>query len=56
MVLLIALFDWNWFKGPVERVVQARTGRAFYIAGNLHVDLGRIISISADKLSFANAD
>ncbi|WP_141651036.1 hypothetical protein, partial [Stenotrophomonas maltophilia] len=27
ILLLIALWDWNWFKGPVERAVQARTGR-----------------------------
>ena len=34
IVVLIALWDWNWFKGPVERAVQARTGRVLAI-GNL---------------------
>jgi AsmA family. len=35
LVVLIALFDWNWFKGPLESAVQARTGRTFHIAGIL---------------------
>ena len=55
LAVLIALWDWNWFKGPVERQVQARTGRSFDIGGDLDVDLGRITSIRADALSFGNA-
>ncbi|MBN6149581.1 AsmA family protein [Xanthomonas sp. AmX2] len=55
LLIVILLFDWNWFKGPVERAVQARTGREFHIAGNLDVDLGRITTIRGDGLSFANA-
>lgn len=54
ILLLIALWDWNWFKGPVERAVQARTGRALHI-GNLDVDLGRVTTIRADSITFANA-
>lgn len=56
LVVLIVLFDWNWFKGPVERIVQARTGREFRIDGNLDVDLGRITTVRADALAFGNAD
>ena len=55
ILLLIALWDWNWFKGPVERVVQAKTGRALQI-GNLDVDLGRVTTIRADSVTFANAE
>lgn len=55
ILLLIALWDWNWFKGPVERVVQAKTGRALQI-GNLDVDLGRVTTIRADSITFANAE
>ena len=55
LAVLIALWDWNWFKGPVERQVQARTGRSFDIGGDLDVDLGRITTIRADALSFGNA-
>ena len=54
ILVLIALWDWNWFKGPVERAVQARTGRALHI-GHLDVDLGRTSTIRADAITFANA-
>ncbi|MET4729438.1 uncharacterized protein involved in outer membrane biogenesis [Lysobacter enzymogenes] len=55
LAALIALWDWNWFKGPIERQVEARTGRKLQIGGNLDVDLGRVPVIRADALSFANA-
>lgn len=54
VLLLIALWDWNWFKGPVERAVQAKTGRALHI-GNLDVDLGRVTTVRGDSITFANA-
>lgn len=40
LFVFFILFDWNWFKRPVESLVQARTGRAFHIGGDLDVDLG----------------
>lgn len=52
---LVVLWDWNWFKGPLERQVQARTGRSFEIAGSLDVDLGRITTIRATALRLGNA-
>ncbi|WP_101924910.1 MULTISPECIES: AsmA family protein [Luteimonas] len=55
LVVLLLLWDWNWFKGPVERVVQAKTGRVFQIGGDLDVDLGRVTTVRADALKFANA-
>jgi hypothetical protein len=55
VVLLVVFWDWNWFKGPIERQVQSRTGRSFRIGGDLDVDLGRVATIRADKLSFGNA-
>ncbi|KAF1016106.1 MAG: hypothetical protein GAK31_01590 [Stenotrophomonas maltophilia] len=54
VLLLIALWDWNWFKGPVERMVEARTGRALHL-GHLDVELGRTTTVRADTLTFANA-
>lgn len=54
LMVLIALWDWNWFKGPVERAVQARTGRVLQI-GHLDVDLGRVTTVRGDALAFANA-
>lgn len=38
LLLIVLLFDWNWFKGPVERRVEAATGREFRIHGELDVD------------------
>ena len=55
VLLVIALWDWNWLKGPVERAVQAKTGREFHIGGNLDVDLGRTLTVRGDGLTFANA-
>lgn len=56
IALLVMIWDWNWFKGPIERQVEARTGRDFDIGGDLDVDLGLTTTIRADKLRFANAD
>lgn len=56
VVVLVLLWDWNWFKGPVERQVQARTGRAFSIGGNLDVDLDwHAPTVRADAVRFGNA-
>lgn len=54
--VLWLLWDWNWFKGPVERQVELRTGRAFEIGGDLDVEPGRITTIRADRLQLGNAD
>lgn len=56
LVLLIVLFDWNWFKRPLEMAVQASTGRQLRIDGDLDVDLGRVTKLMADRISFANAE
>lgn len=54
LVVLLLLWDWNWFKGPLERMVQARTGRALHI-GHLDVELGGTSTLRADRVGFANA-
>ena len=56
IVLLIAVFDWNWFRRPVEWVVQAQTGRSFHIDGDLRVSLGRTLRVRADGVRLGNAD
>ena len=56
VVVLAVLFQWNWLRGPVERIVAWQTGRSFDIAGDLDVDLGRVTTIRADALRFGNAD
>jgi len=55
LVVLALLWDWNWFRRPIERIVGARTGRSFHIDGDLDVDLGRTAVIRADRLRFGNA-
>ncbi|MCH6482249.1 AsmA family protein [Pseudoxanthomonas sp. LH2527] len=55
IVVLAILFEWNWLRRPIERVVEWQTGRSFHIAGNLDVDLGRVITVRADALTFGNA-
>lgn len=56
LVVLLLLWDWNWFKGPIERRVEAKTGRSFDIGGDLDVDhLGWTPTIRADGLRFGNA-
>jgi uncharacterized protein involved in outer membrane biogenesis len=56
VVALVVLFQWNWLRGPMERIVAWQTGRSFDIAGDLDVDLGRVTTIRADALRFGNAD
>lgn len=56
VLVLVLLWDWNWFKGPVESLVSARTGRSFHIAGDLDVDLGRTTVVRAGGLALGNAD
>lgn len=56
LIVLMLLWDWNWFKGPIERQVEARTGRSLDIGGNLDVDLDwRTPIIRADAVRFGNA-
>lgn len=39
LVIVAALFDWNWFRHPLERYLIDRSHREIRI-GDLHVDLG----------------
>ena len=55
VVVLFLLWDWNWFKRPIERRVEAQTGRPLKIVGDLDVDLGKITTVRADGLRFGNA-
>jgi len=54
-VLLIAIFGWNWLRGPIERMTTERTGRVLAINGDLTVKLGwPLPHIRAAAVSFAN--
>lgn len=53
--LFIAIFGWNWLRGPIERMATERTGRALAINGDLTVKPGwPLPHIRAAAVSFAN--
>ncbi len=39
IAVLFALWDWNWFRGPVERVASARLHRQVTITGDLNANV-----------------
>ncbi len=52
---VIALFDWNWLRGPLASYLSHRTGRAVAIDGDLHVELSMSPRLVAHSVSFGNA-
>jgi len=54
LALGLAVFDWNWFRGPLGHLVSAATGREFRIDGTLDVDYFPL-QVHATHLYFANA-
>jgi AsmA protein len=53
--LFIALFGWNWLRGPIERITAEKTGRVLAISGDLRVEFGwPWPHIHADAVTFAN--
>ena len=54
LVLLVLLFDWNWFRAPLERYISKKTERTFRIS-DLHVRLGLTPTIRMRDVYFSNA-
>lgn len=55
MTLVLALFGWNWLRGPIEHWAEQKTGRVLAINGNLSLHLGwPWPRIQADAVTFAN--
>ena len=54
VVVVWILFDWNWFRRPLERYISDKTQREFRIS-NLDVDLGLTPTIKLKDVFFANA-
>jgi len=50
----IALFQWNWLRGPIGSAVHDKTGRPFVIAGDLDVGLFRGPLIRMKDVRFDN--
>lgn len=56
-VLFIAIFGWNWLRGPIERITTEKTGRVLAINGDLKVEFGwPLPRVYADAVTFANPD
>ncbi len=57
LAVLIAIWDWNWFKGPLSRYASARTGREVRIEGNLNVKpWSWTPQVTADGLTIGHPD
>jgi AsmA family protein len=54
VVVVLILFDWNWFKGPLEGAVSAALEREFGVA-DLDVELGAPPTITLEQVRIANA-
>lgn len=52
--ILALVFDSNWLKGPIERMVTAKTGREFRIEGNLGIILRLTPRVTVEQVRFAN--
>src|SRR4051812_20396177 len=55
LVILFIVFDWNWFRKPLENYISDKTKREFRIS-DLDVDIGLTPTIKMKDLYFANAD
>jgi len=54
-VLFIAIFGWNWLRGPIERMATGKTGRVLAIHGDLKVKFDwSLPRIHAGAVTFAN--
>ena len=57
IVLLIALYGWNWLRKPLEHYALEKTGRVLQIDGDLTVKFGwPVARLRADGVQFANPD
>lgn len=55
VTLVLALFGWNWLRGPIEHWAEQKTGRVLAINGDLSLHLGwPWPRIQADGVAFAN--
>jgi uncharacterized protein involved in outer membrane biogenesis len=55
VVLIIGFFNWNWLRGPIERMVTEKTGRQLVINGDLSAHLAWPRPLfRAERITFAN--
>jgi uncharacterized protein involved in outer membrane biogenesis len=57
VIFFAFFFQWNWFRGPIERIASRDTGRKVTITGNLRVNLWSWHpTASVDGVSISNPD
>ncbi|OGQ88177.1 MAG: hypothetical protein A2512_02430 [Deltaproteobacteria bacterium RIFOXYD12_FULL_56_24] len=56
VLLFLVLFDWNWFRAPIESYVFQKTGRHLKIEGDINVALGFSPTIRIGKMSYENPE
>ena len=55
VIAFIAIFGWNWLRGPIERMTLDRTGRELVISGDLELKFGwPLPRVHAGAVTFAN--
>ena len=54
VAITIALFDWNWLRGPFAAYMSAKLGRPVTIDGTFHVALSTEPLITADSVTIGN--
>ena len=56
VLVFLLLFEWNWFRAPIERYVFKKTGRHLQIEGDIKVALGLPPTIRLGKLRYENPE
>ncbi|HEX9778368.1 MAG TPA: AsmA family protein [Geopsychrobacteraceae bacterium] len=56
VLVFLLLFEWNWFRAPIERYVFKKTGRHLKIEGDIKVVLGFPPTIRIGKLRYENPE
>src|SRR5918992_4985547 len=54
-VLLLALFDWGWFRSPLEGLASSALGREVEIAGDIDGEISLTPRFSFEGIRVANA-
>ena len=55
LVVVVTFFDWNLARGPIARMITAKTGRSASIDGNLRVHLWSMTpTVDVEKLRLGN--
>lgn len=54
VAVVVALFNWNWLRGPISSYMSTKFGRPFVINGDLHGEFSLTPRLTADYVTLAN--